>query len=146
MRPAMALAVLIIAVVMSACDRTVDPIAPTISELRSPTIPELIAPAEGAILDNGCLDQSDAIIWEFDWSDVEHATAYHLFVKGQNAIYPVIDRAVGESRFRHESIGYIIARHQVGWRWRVRARIGEDWMDWTEERTFDVEPLNSDCL
>jgi hypothetical protein len=116
-------------------------------DVSNPTIPLLIAPAEGAVMDNGCVDRSDGIVWEFDWSDVDGPAAYHLFVMGQNATFPVIDLAVGESRFRHESPGsYIISRHQRGWRWRVRARIGEEWMDWSPERTFDVEPLNSDCL
>lgn len=138
MKPAMALAVLMVTAVMSACDGVADP--------SDPTIPELIAPAQGAILDNGCLDQSDAIIWDFDWSDVQHATEYYLVVSGPNAIYPLIDRVAGESGFHYEQVAYIIPRHQPGWRWRVRARIGEDWMEWTEERTFDVEPLNSDCL
>lgn len=144
MKPGMWLVVPILAVAMAACDGLTDP--EDRSDVDPVPIPDLISPAEGAVLDNGCSDQSDWIIWEFDWSDVQGATGYHLFVKGRNAIYPVIDRAVGESEYRFQSIGYIIGQNQLGWRWRVRARIDTTWMDWSEERSFDVEPLNSDCM
>jgi len=34
---------------------------------------------------------------------------------------------------------------RFGWIWKVRAKINGSWADWSPERTFDVEPLNTDC-
>ena len=132
----MALAVAILAVV-SACDGIVYP---------DPTIPELIAPAQEAVLDNGCqAPGTDPVVWEFDWSDVEGATEYHLRVEGPNAIYPLIDGTTPLSRLHHVWYGYVAGHNLHNWRWRVRARIDDRWMEWTPEGTFHVEPAIIDC-
>ncbi len=138
-------------------------------------IPQLLSPAEGEIMDNGCQGTSDAEVWDFDWTDVgstfqstdvvvtssTHGAGtcadcftylphdgeidYHLFVIGPTAIYPVIDHTVAESSYHRVSYGYIVNRNTHGWRWKVRARIDGEWMPWSPERTFDVEPLDTDC-
>lgn len=106
----------------------------------------LLAPVTGAVLDNGCATQPDAIVWDFDWSDVPGADAYHLYVIGPRAVYPVVDHsALFESAYTDASMGYIIEENRRGWRWRVRARVGNSWGPWSSERTFDVEALDSDC-
>jgi len=109
--------------------------------------PTLIAPGEGAVLDNGRTDSLDDIIWDFDWSDCEGATQYHLFVKYPGAgISPVIDDdTIKDSSYHSVSPGsYIAEQNRHGWTWKVRAKIGGQWGEWSETRTFDVEPLNTD--
>jgi len=110
-----------------------------------PAPPKLISPAIGAVLDNGSVDRKDGITWQFDWSDVPGATNYHLWVMGDDAAFPVINREELESpEFRHVSPGsYIIDRHRRGWRWKVRAKIDGQWQSWSQERTFDVQPLGA---
>ncbi len=108
--------------------------------------PLLISPEKGAVLDNGRTDRSDDIVWDFDWSDCEGATEYHLYVIGYNAILPVIDVSnITSSSYQHIRHGsYIIERNRCGWTWKVRARVAGQWTEWSEIRTFDVEPLNAD--
>ena len=31
---------------------------------------------------------------------------------------------------------------RLGWRWKVRALVEGIWTDWSEERTFEVAPLD----
>ena len=135
-------------------------------------IPQLLSPAEGEMMDNGCTGHIEDKVWDFDWTDVgsplqvvvtssTHGAAtcadcftyllpngaidYHLFVIGPTALSPVIDRTVAESFYRYAGTGYVIDRYTHGWRWKVRARIDGEWMPWSAERTFDVEPLDTDC-
>jgi thiol-disulfide isomerase/thioredoxin len=108
-------------------------------------IPTLLSPPEGAVLDNGRFDGSDPEIWDFDWSDVPGATAYHLHVIGSKAKFPVIDRSdLPESAFHFEGRGYIAGHNLPGWRWKVRAKLDGQWGAWSAERTFDVEPPDTD--
>jgi len=113
--------------------------------LRRP-IPQLLSPAEGEIMDNGCWTGRDSIVWDFDWTDVDGVAEYHLFVIGPTALYPVIDCTVAESLYHWVDEGsYIANKNRHGWRWKVRAVIYNEWMPWTPERTFDVELLDTDC-
>jgi len=115
------------------------------AELEQVTIPTLISPKEGAILDNGRTDKRDNIVWNFDWSDVIDATRYHLYVKGETATIPVINIEIRQSFYNIVWKGaYIIERNRFNWKWKVRALIGDRWGDWSEVRSFDVEPVNSD--
>ena len=84
--------------------------------------------------------------WDFDWSDVAGAARYHLFVKGSGALYPLVDdESLGSSEYRIDEAAYVINANRLGWTWRVRALVDGEWGPWSEERTFDVEPLNTDC-
>ena len=109
--------------------------------------PDLISPEEGDVLDNGCEDFSNPIEWDFDWSDVSIATKYHIYVIGPNATIPIIDHTVYASSYHSYRMGsYIANANRFNWAWKVRA--GDDngnWSEWSEERHFDVEPLNTDC-
>jgi hypothetical protein len=112
----------------------------------SAEIPTLILPASGAVLDNGCSDFSDKIEWDFDWSDVIGATQYHLYVIGGHATIPLINNSsLSTSDYHHENSGYIINDNIYNWKWKVRAYLNGSWNNWSEERKFDVEPLNTDC-
>ena len=108
--------------------------------------PLLLSPADGVVLDNGRTDRRDEIIWDFDWSDFPGATRYHLYVIGGSATFPVIsNRDIKVSSYHHVSRGgYIIDRNRYGWTWRVRAMVGGRWSEWSQARTFDVEPVNAD--
>lgn len=111
--------------------------------------PQLISPENGAVLDNGRTDQSDVIIWDFDWSDVANATRYHIYVIHQGAQYPAIDNIVNRSSYHSERIAYITNQNRFDWTWKVRGcRLcnggSYTYGPWSEERTFAVEPVNTD--
>lgn len=108
--------------------------------------PEQIMPAEGAVLDNGCFDQSDGIRWEFSWAPCDEADSFHLYVIGPSAITPVVDRrGVQGTAYTHVANAWIADAARLGWTWRVRARIRGELGPWSPERTFDVEPRDTDC-
>jgi hypothetical protein len=147
----------IVICLLNSCDGNLDL---DFSDLSIPTIdlpiiqideaPQLISPEDGAILDNGRTDRLDNVIWDFDWSEVTNATLYHIYVIHQGAQYPVIDCLVYESSYHHESISsYIINENRFDWRWKVRGcRVDNSgsyvYGPWSEERTFDAEPVNTD--
>lgn len=108
-------------------------------------IPDLITPTDNAILDNGCFDQSDLITWYFDWADCIGASKYNLYVKNVNAPNPVLDVETSYSEYLHSAISYIIEGNFYDWKWKVRSFKDGNWGEWSEERTFSVEPLNTDC-
>ena len=108
-------------------------------------IPTLVSPEQGAVLDNGRSDQLNHIIWDFDWSDCEGATQYHLFVINVEAINPVIDNnAITPSSYHYASLGYIIDAFRENWSWNIRAMVEGQWGEWSPTKTFDVEPVNTD--
>ncbi len=108
--------------------------------------PILITPSDGAELDNGCSHGSDLVTWQFDWQDCEGATRYQLYVKGAAATYPVIDiDDIINSEYTNSSYGYILDRNRFDWIWKVRAMVDGVWGPWSEEWTFDVELLDTDC-
>jgi hypothetical protein len=109
-------------------------------------VPQLVSPEEGATLDNGRSDRLDDIVWDFDWSDCEGATEYHLYVKHSQARIPVIDLdGITTSRYRDvRPSSYIADANRFGWEWKVRAKVGDQWGEWSEIRSFDVELVNTD--
>ena len=110
------------------------------------TLINLISPENGAVLDNGCQDFSDLIEWYFDWDDFPSAERYHLFVIGSSAQYPVIDNDnIEVSEYLSSEKAYVIPSNAKDWTWKVRAYVNGEWIGWSEERTFDVEPINTDC-
>jgi hypothetical protein len=119
---------------------TVNPAGPT------PCVPNLVSPAEGATLDNGRTDHTDDIVWDFDWSDCAGATQYHLYVIKSGASIPVVDKDdIPASSYHHVQSGaYIPAANLTGWTWKVRARVGGAWNDWSLTRSFSVEPPDTD--
>jgi len=112
---------------------------------KSPALtpgPQLLQPVTGATLENGTLDLSKLLVRDFDWADVAGATQYHLYVIGPAAKFPVINQpTLATSSYRDESKSYVGDPHRRGWRWKVRALVQGVWTDWSEERTFDVAPL-----
>ena len=108
--------------------------------------PQLITPVNGAVMDNGCRDRSNGVTWDFDWSDVPGASAYHIRV-WKNPALPVVNKMdVATSNYQSDSPqSYIINSNLLGWRWRVRAKRGGVWGPWSRTGVFRVERLNADC-
>jgi parallel beta-helix repeat protein len=108
--------------------------------------PVLRTPVDAAELDNNCDDLSDTIEWSFDWSDVENATKYQLYVIRAGAVSATIDTEVSSSGYKYSnSDTYIPNATRLNWTWKVRAGNNEDkWSEWSEVRYFDVEPQNTD--
>ena len=147
---ALSVLVVLVAFGIRATFRTSEPVAPV--PQQGPTIKQyslVIPPALAAtepVMDNGCSSFSlDTINWTFRWKTVPGATGYHLRVSGARATVPLIDVATSNNMYEHESNGYISETNRLGWRWRVRAQVKGEWQDWSEEKTFDVEPVNTDC-
>ena len=115
--------------------------------LITPTlcVPTLLSPTEGAMMDNGRTDATDAKVWDFRWSECEGATRYHLYVIGPAATIPVVDdQNLTGASYRLVDHGYVSASHLEGWTWRVRAEVDGAWGEWSGARLFGVEPVNSD--
>lgn len=113
-----------------------------------PAAPVLISPANGALMDNGCKPKADGITWDFDWSDVPGATAYHIKVF-RNPNIPLINQMnVQQSSYHYVSApsDHIINSNTNLWRWMVRAKAPTGgWGRWSTARAFRVEKLNTDC-
>lgn len=115
--------------------------------LMPPAAPMLISPANGALMDNGCKPRPDGITWDFDWSDVPGATAYHIKVF-RNPNLPLINKMnVQPSSYHYVSApnDHIINSNLNLWRWMVRAKVHGAWGRWSAVRAFRVEKLNTDC-
>ena len=113
----------------------------------APAPPMLVSPANGAVMDNGCKPTANGITWDFDWSDVPGATAYHLRVARNPAIPLINNMSIASSSFSYVSApsDHIINANLQGWRWMVRAKVRGGWGPWSRVRSFRVEKLNTDC-
>jgi hypothetical protein len=112
----------------------------------APHIPVLVSPTNGTVMDNGCAPKADGITWDFDWSDVPGATAYHIRV-WKNPALPIINTDVPSSSYHYASApsDHIINSNLNGWRWMVRAKVRGVWGPWSRVGNFRVEKLNTDC-
>lgn len=106
------------------------------------TVPSLLSPEPGTVLDNGRTDMRDHEIWRFEWRPVRNARAYNLHVMHPEAKKPVIDVEVLGTSYEKRAQCYAVKLH--GWEWRVRAKIENTWGNWSEKRVFDVEPADTD--
>ena len=106
---------------------------------------ENISPIDGAVLDNGRSDRTDYIEWVFDWPDVPGAVRYNLYVIGGRAQFPAINVETEESAYVHLALGsYIADSNRTGWTWKVRSLVDDVWSEWSDERSFEVEMVDSD--
>jgi hypothetical protein len=111
-----------------------------------PLAPRLLSPSAGAVMDNGCMDGRDGIAWDFHWSECRGADRYHLFVMGARATIPLIDDdRLAAAAYEYRAPGWIAPGNDRGWTWRLRARIGGEWRDWSANGTFDAEAVDTDC-
>lgn len=110
-----------------------------------PNVPQLQTPAEGAVLDNGCVQGNDSLVWDFDWSDVPGATEYHLFVQHQGSPFAQIDDSVLTQSSFHYSQVATYTSDLAAWHWWVRAKVDGAFRNWGGPLDFTVEPANTDC-
>ena len=113
----------------------------------APLVPTLALPAEGGLADNACtLDQSEAVVWDFDWSDVPGASSYELWVKHRNSAQPEIDQT-GLQTSSHRAGRFVVLEGDMlqGWEWKVRAVVNGAPQPWSKTGTFSIEPLDTDC-
>jgi hypothetical protein len=92
------------------------------------------------VLANGSRD-GRPFAWEFAWAEVPGTSRYHLHVIRPGLTRALVDASelVGTS-CRLDRGGVILDAFRLGWRWKVRAQVNGVWSDWSEERTFDVQP------
>ena len=109
-------------------------------------VPTLLAPADGAVADNGCTTEENAIVWDFDWTDVPGAQTYELWVKHRDSAEPDIHQTgLQTSSHRAGRIATIDGKLLQGWEWKVRAVVGGVEEPWTPISKFAVEPPDTDC-
>lgn len=107
--------------------------------------PALLSPAAGAVVDNGCTSRSDPIAWSFDWTDCAGSDLYELVVAKVGSTAAAIHELLAASDFSQDQVGFVLDANRLDWSWRVRARTNGTWGEWTPERPFDLEPVDSDC-
>jgi hypothetical protein len=110
-----------------------------------PSVPQLLAPVEGAVLDNGCVPGNDSLVWDFDWSDVPGATGYELFVQHQGSAFAEIDDSLITQSSFHYSLVASYTSDLTAWRWWVRAKVNGADHGWGGPVDFSVEAVNTDC-
>jgi hypothetical protein len=109
-------------------------------------VPVLVSPVSNAVMDNGCLDTSDPLVWDFDWSDCPGATSYHLYVFHVGSAYPAVDEYLTASQGQFNCPGcYVADANAQNWTWKVSANFNGAAGPWSEVRSFSVEPLGTDC-
>jgi hypothetical protein len=110
-------------------------------------VPELIAPADGAVMDNGCWTGGDGIVWDFDWTDCEGAEKYQITLfRAGGQVVSWIDSTLTSSSYHVVSSGaYYAGQNRFNQGWRVRAKVDGKWGPWSVQRSFDVEPHDADC-
>jgi hypothetical protein len=87
----------------------------------------------------------DGYTWDFDWSDVEGATRYILHITHNQIGLTGNDfNNITSSSFHYEQQGYVDSTILEGWNWRVRAIVDGQLTDWSDIRTFDIEPPDTD--
>jgi len=109
-------------------------------------VPSLLTPAEGAKMDNGCANGTNGILWEFDWSDCANPEAYEIYLKQRNAQEPLDRSGLTTSSYTVLENRFVPEESRLGWFWKVRAKVNGTWGNWSPERNFDVEPVNTDCV
>jgi hypothetical protein len=111
--------------------------------ITRPSPPTLLSPNDSAVLDNGCNNSSEQMQWSFDWTDVAGATQYNLYVYRTGSPSPFINVYPTTSQHLYSSYSYV--SDLTNWKWKVRSAVGSFWSDWSPERSFSVEPVNTDC-
>src|SRR4051812_36487060 len=109
-----------------------------------PFVPQLLSPEAGAMLDNGCPTGSDSIVWNFQWSAVDGATAYELYVSNLTSIFAQIDDSTLTTTSYHYSQP-TFTNSTAGWNWWVRAKVNGEYKNWAGPQSFTVEAANTDC-
>lgn len=121
-------------------------VSAAVDDVIQACVPILLTPDEGAKVDNGCTNGANGILWEFDWSDCPDAQLYEFYLRQRSAQEPLFDRPeLTNSSFTVLEDRVAPEESRFGWYWKVRAKTNDTWGNWSPERDFDVEPVNTDC-
>lgn len=108
----------------------------------APSIPTLLAPADGAVLDQKNNATGDGYKWEFDWGDSTHSEGimnytFYIAAPGKSAkTYTTKD-----SKITWEKKELVYDTDRIGWKWKVQARANNMIISESAWRTFDVKAL-----
>jgi hypothetical protein len=109
------------------------------------TPPQLVKPAIGQLMDNGCVINRVTINWDFEWAQKKGAARYHFRLRAQNALLNAVDNEnITSNRYRHVINGYIGSSSTQNWTWQVRAYIRGNWTEWSTG-TFNVKEVDTGC-
>lgn len=109
-------------------------------------VPGELIPEEAATMDNGCTNGENGVFWEFDWADCEGAEAHEFYLEHSSLERPIQTDKLTESSYTILEDRVVPEESRFGWLWRVRAKLNGVWGNWTPDRRFDVEPVNTDCV
>ena len=122
-------------------------VSATADDVIQVCVPTLLTPEEAAVMDNGCGNRENGILWEFDWSECAGAGSYEIYVKQRNQQEPLVDNAgLTTSAFTLLDDRVVPEESRRGWFWKVRAEVNGVLGNWSPERNFDIEPVNTDCV
>ena len=122
-----------------------NPVSAGLDDVVQICVPAQLTPAPGESMDNGCSNGQNGISWEFDWDDCPAADLYSIHIDHPSLEQP-IDRDLPVSAFSLLEQRAIPEDSRIGWTWKVRARVNGIWGNYSPDRTFDVERLNTDCV
>jgi hypothetical protein len=108
-------------------------------------IPVPLLPEDTAEMDNGCTNGDNGILWDFDWEDCPDAEAYFIQLQHSTLDTP-LERELTESQFSLLEDRVVPEESRLGWTWKVRAKVNGIWGNYSPDRTFDVERVNTDCV
>ena len=98
-------------------------------------------------MDNGCSNRQNGILWEFDWDECAGAESYEIIIKQRNDPLGAVERAgLHTSSFTLLENKIVSEELRLDWTWKVRATVNGVVGDFSPERNFTVEPLNTDCV
>ncbi|HKX27407.1 MAG TPA: redoxin domain-containing protein [Blastocatellia bacterium] len=105
-------------------------------------VPQLISPKQADVLPNSGSGDPKKVAWVFSWANCPGAARFHLEVKAAKARFPLYDNATLHSLSYRFQLGRsrVEESNLSGWTWRVRAQTNGRWGEWSEQRTFAVEP------
>lgn len=107
--------------------------------------PRLIAPANGALLDNFRFPIDPRLgptVWHFWWAPVDGATEYHFQILDEyQRTWSADQTGLTTTGFSKSIEGAVISlEHLLIHTWRVRAKVNGEWGPWSETWWFDVRP------
>jgi hypothetical protein len=105
----------------------------------------LLLPEADEIMDNGCYPVLNDIDWQFTWKAIPGATSYQIHVMHEGSLKPVANDETTDNFWNNSQQGFILPENTQDWKWKVRAFKDGQWCDWSVERTYTVEPVNTDC-
>jgi hypothetical protein len=118
--------------------------------------PTLVSPKENKSMDNGCngyfTGYDDPLVWNFSWTEVSGTASYQILIlkDGEEFITDTVSGTDYTYYCFHDSekIPECMLQDpdENTWTWQVRAGGGNTWSEWSEERAFNVDVPEVDCV